>query len=143
MASLGHVAVGVAMAKAHEGRFNWKAAIAFATVSMVPDLDVVAFRFGISYGSPFGHRGATHSIAFAIALGVVAFFLTQSRKSALAIALTVITHPLLDALTDGGLGVAFFWPLTDARYFFSVEAAARGSIGFRHSSTSRIEGLAH
>ena len=37
--------------------------------SVVPDLDVIALRFGIPYGDAFGHRGATHSIAFAVAMG--------------------------------------------------------------------------
>ena len=29
----------------------------------------------------------------------------------------VATHGLLDAMTDGGLGVALFWPFTHERYF--------------------------
>ena len=28
-------------------------------LSILPDLDVLAFRFGIPYAAPFGHRGAT------------------------------------------------------------------------------------
>jgi inner membrane protein len=35
----------------------------------------------------------------------------------IAFAAAMISHALLDALTDGGLGVAFFSPLTDRRYF--------------------------
>src|SRR5438105_549717 len=30
--------------------------------SMVPDVDVIGFRFGIRYGDMLGHRGLTHSI---------------------------------------------------------------------------------
>lgn len=118
MASLGHIAVGVAVARAHEGRFNWKAAVAFATFSMLPDLDVIAFRFGIPYSSQFGHRGFTHSITFALAIGLIGFLLTRSWKNTIALTLVVLSHPLLDMLTDGGLGVALFWPLTADRYFF-------------------------
>jgi inner membrane protein len=118
MASLGHVAMGFAVARAHEGRFNWKAAVAFSTFSLVPDLDVVAFKFGIPYGDPFGHRGATHSIAFALLMGVAAWLLTRSWKSTLALTVVVLTHPLLDMLTDGGLGVGLFWPITSERFFF-------------------------
>jgi inner membrane protein len=118
MASLGHIAVGVAAARAHEGRFHWKAAVALSTFSMVPDLDVIAFKFGIPYAAPFGHRGATHSIAFAVLMGVAAFAVTRSWKSTLVLGLTVLTHPLLDMLTDGGLGCALFWPVTPARFFF-------------------------
>ena len=118
MASLGHIAVGCAVARAHEGRFNWKAAVAFSTFSLLPDLDVIAFRFGVPYAAPFGHRGATHSVAFALAMGVVAWLVTRSWKSTLALFVVVLSHPLLDMLTDGGLGVALFWPLTPERYFF-------------------------
>jgi inner membrane protein len=32
----------------------------------------------------------------------------------------MLSHGLLDALTDGGLGVAFFSPLDESRYFFPV-----------------------
>ena len=34
--------------------------IAGVAVSMMPDLDVLAFRYGISYASVFGHRGFSH-----------------------------------------------------------------------------------
>jgi len=118
MASLGHIAVGVAAARAHEGRFNWRAAVAFSTFSMFPDLDVVAFRFGIPYSSQWGHRGFTHSIAFALMVGLAGLLVTRSRKSTLTLFIVVLTHPFLDMLTDGGLGVALFWPLTNERYFF-------------------------
>jgi len=30
----------------------------------------------------------------------------------------VASHPLLDALTDGGLGVALLWPFSAERFFF-------------------------
>ena len=118
MASLGHIAMGCAGARAHEGRFTWKAMVAFSTFSLVPDLDVIAFKFGIPYSSQFGHRGATHSIAFAFAMGLAAWALTRKWKSTLTLFLVVLSHPLLDMLTDGGLGVALFWPFTPVRYFF-------------------------
>jgi hypothetical protein len=39
--------------------------LAGAICSVVPDLDVVGFRFGIRYGDFWGHRGFTHSLLFA------------------------------------------------------------------------------
>src|SRR5215472_1952228 len=36
--------------------------------SVVPDLDVVGFRFGVPYGHLIGHRGLSHSILFAACL---------------------------------------------------------------------------
>ena len=41
-------------------------------VSIFPDVDVIAFYFDIPYGDQFGHRGFTHSIFFAVFMGVVA-----------------------------------------------------------------------
>jgi len=32
--------------------------------------------------------------------------------------LSTLSHGILDALTNGGLGVAFFAPFDDSRYFF-------------------------
>ncbi len=29
-------------------------------LAMLPDADVLAFKFGVSYGNVFGHRGFTH-----------------------------------------------------------------------------------
>ena len=34
-------------------------------LGVLPDLDVIAFRFGIRYESMWGHRGLSHSPAFA------------------------------------------------------------------------------
>ncbi|MDF3022815.1 MAG: hypothetical protein K0R10_176 [Alphaproteobacteria bacterium] len=32
--------------------------------------------------------------------------------------ISTVSHPLLDALTDGGEGVAIWWPFSTARFFF-------------------------
>ena len=98
----------------------WPAAMACA---VLPDADVLGFGFGVPYGSMFGHRGITHSLAFALALGFSAaalFFRREPRRTALALFLSLATasHGALDALTNGGLGVAFFAPFTGERYFF-------------------------
>ena len=139
--------MGLAVARAHEGRFNWKAAVALATLSLVPDLDVIAFKFGIPYAAPFGHRGATHSITFALLVGVAAWLLTRSRKSTLALTVVVLSHPLLDMLTDGGLGVALFWPFTAERYFFPwtplpVAPLGTGMLSMRSARVLLIEAVA-
>lgn len=134
--------MGFAVARAHEGRFNWRAAVAFSTFSLVPDLDVIAFRFGIPYAAPFGHRGATHSIVFALAMGVAAWLLTRSWKSTLALTVVVLSHPLLDMLTDGGLGVALFWPVTSERFFFPWTPLPVAPIGMGMVSAKGITVLA-
>jgi inner membrane protein len=92
-------------------------------LGVLPDLDVLAFSFGIPYGARFGHRGFSHSIACAVLAGLAAALATAPFLGVpwwrLAVAFTAVTasHTLLDALTDGGLGVAFFSPFDDRRYF--------------------------
>jgi inner membrane protein len=83
---------------------------------------VVGFRFGVRYADTWGHRGATHSLVFAAAVAVVAALVARAaRLPALRtglIALAVVaSHPLLDTLTDGGLGCALLWPFSNARFF--------------------------
>jgi inner membrane protein len=39
--------------------------------AMLPDADVLSFGLGVRYESMFGHRGITHSILFALALGIL------------------------------------------------------------------------
>jgi inner membrane protein len=100
-----------------------KLIIAGAICSIIPDLDVIGFSFGIRYEDMLGHRGFTHSVCFALLLGALAA-LTLFRGAEnhwlifLFLFLSTLSHPLLDALTDGGLGVAFFSPLSNERYFF-------------------------
>src|SRR4051794_32693916 len=92
---------------------------------MLPDADVVGFAFGIRYDDLLGHRGLTHSFTFALIAGafvVLVFFRKLPRPTsmwALIVYFTVVTasHPLLDAMTDGGRGVALFAPFSNARYF--------------------------
>jgi inner membrane protein len=129
MATLGHVAVGLTAARARA--FTWRTALAFSALSLLPDADVLGFRFGIPYASPFGHRGATHSLAFAALCGLIAWAAKKDQALAWLVGLTVASHPLLDALTDGGLGVALFWPLTNRRFFFPWQPLPVAPIGAR------------
>lgn len=102
--------------------------------AIAPDFDTVAFRLGIAYADPFGHRGATHSIAFALALGALAAiaapWLRCGRWRAFAfLAACTLSHPLLDALTSGGLGVALLWPFSHERVFAPWRPIAVSPIG--------------
>ena len=126
MASLGHVAIGLAVGRAHaksrDYGSTWILMAFYSVLALLPDVDVIAFRLGVPYEAPFGHRGAVHSIAFAACVGgVVGIVSALKRKPWLSYAplagIVVASHGLLDAMTDGGLGVAFFWPFTNHRYF--------------------------
>ncbi len=98
--------------------------LAGVACSIIPDLDVIGFRFGIRYNHLLGHRGLTHSIIFAAALAALAAFtLLRNRAGApllpfLYLFLSTLSHALLDMLTNGGLGVALFAPFSSDRYFF-------------------------
>ena len=97
-----------------------------AACSVIPDLDVVGFRFGIHYGDFWGHRGFAHSLVFAALLALVIVGLgfrhgaTGMRLPTLWLYffLAATSHGLLDAMTDGGLGIALFSPFDNHRYFF-------------------------
>lgn len=95
-----------------------------ALCAALPDADVVGFRFGIHYGDLLGHRGLTHSFAFAAVLAALVAPIARSGSELRLgrmwayLFLATASHGLLDAMTDGGLGVAFFSPFSNARYFF-------------------------
>lgn len=89
---------------------------------MLPDADVVGMSLGIAYEDPLGHRGATHSFVFAAIIAVLIGAIVRRRggpaAQAALIALAVVaSHPILDTLTNGGLGCALFWPFDNTRYF--------------------------
>jgi inner membrane protein len=108
-----------------------------AACSMAPDLDVIGFRFGIQYGDLLGHRGLSHSFAFAAVLASLALLATLPRLGLhahrglvwLYLFLATASHGGLDALTDGGLGVAFFSPFNTTRYFFPLTPIPVSPIG--------------
>ena len=102
--------------------------------AVLPDADVLAFGFGVPYDSMFGHRGITHSLVFAALLGVAVvavFFRDASNRAALAafFSLATASHAALDALTNGGLGVALFAPFDGGRYFFPFRPVEVSPIG--------------
>jgi inner membrane protein len=144
-----HAFVGAAMV------FGWRkylrpetlraAAFYAAIVAMIPDLDVVLMMFGVEYSAPFGHRGFSHSLVFALMMAVVGTPALRLRcgipvresKSSYAIAflllfLATASHPLLDMLTDGGYGCALFAPFSWERLFFPVTPIPVSPIGLHY-----------
>jgi inner membrane protein len=117
------------------------AAIACA---VIPDLDAVGFWLGIPYGNLFGHRGITHSILFALLSAAAATAVVArgepppiGNRVLFACGLAALSHGLLDAATDGGLGVAFFSPLSNHRYFFPFRPIEVSPIGIRPFFSAR------
>jgi inner membrane protein len=113
-----------------------------ALATMLPDIDVLGFAYGIPYGATFGHRGFTHSIVFALASAACLTLLTRSRNAFAFLFLCALSHPLLDAMTDGGLGIAFFSPFSNHRYFFPWRPIRVSPIGAGFFSARGLETLA-
>lgn len=100
--------------------------------AILPDADVIGFKFGIQYADAWGHRGATHSFVFAAILASMATALFRPerwRTVWLFLFAAAASHGLLDTLTDGGLGAALLWPVTEARYFAPAQPIRVSPIG--------------
>ena len=127
MASLGHLAVGLVAARKGPTQPtstgpSWGAIAFWSTLSFLPDFDVVGFAFGVQYADAWGHRGATHSFVFALALGCVVGLLAPrfgrpALRTGVIASLVLMSHALFDIFTDGGLGCALLWPFDLTRYF--------------------------
>jgi len=92
-----------------------------AGFSMLPDVDTLMHTW-VAYSHPFGHRGAFHSVAFYLVLcGAIAWlpaFSGSRGRAFVALFAALLSHSLLDMLTNGGLGIALLWPLSSERWFF-------------------------
>lgn len=127
--------------------------IAGMLCAMVPDLDVIGFGMRIRYGDFWGHRGFTHSILFAALLAAAIALVIPPRTRGETphsdavqngerwniaqrglllwayLFLATASHGLLDAMTNGGLGVAFFSPFDNTRYFLPWRPLVVSPIG--------------
>jgi inner membrane protein len=122
---LTHAVVGLGLARLFAQRPMhrrfWDLAV---LLPMLPDLDVITFNLGIPYESPWGHRGFTHSLLFALITGIIVSSLTWRIFRVPWWDLTgfffllVASHGILDAFTNGGEGIEFFWPFSTERFFF-------------------------
>lgn len=119
-----HFVVGAALGQATgpESRRDWRFWAMALICSALPDIDVVGFGFGVRYGDLWGHRGMTHSVLFALAVGIAvgswfgSSWTARIMQSVLFFFIT-ISHGVFDAMTNGGLGIAFFSPFDQKRYF--------------------------
>ncbi len=111
-----------------------------AACSVLPDVDVLAFRLGIPYRHLFGHRGFAHSLLFAALVGFLVTLLafrTEPRfsfrwwKQVVWFFAVTASHGVLDAMTGGGLGVGFFIPFDTHRYFLPWRPLVVSPIGVR------------
>ena len=114
-----------------------------ALLAVLPDADFFGTLLGVPYASMPGHRGLSHSILAAVLIsGAIALWAMQRWRRAMParrnatpraggspahpfpawlfsyLLLAALSHGLLDALTNGGLGIAFFAPFSAQRFFF-------------------------
>jgi inner membrane protein len=104
----------------------WALPVSAGLLAMLPDVDLAGRRlFGIRPSSLLSHRGLFHSPFFLILLAAVLALIVargSSRKTFASLWLLwagcMLTHPLLDALTDGGEGVMLLIPFARTRLYF-------------------------
>jgi inner membrane protein len=139
MATVGHLVAGLVAARLRPppvgpsaSGVGWPCAL--VALSFLPDADVIAFVLGIPYAAPLGHRGAAHSLAFAAGCAaLLALVVPRLRRLDLGVLLfgVVASHGVLDAFTDGGLGIAFLWPFSNERFFAPWRPIPVAPIGAR------------
>ena len=135
MASIfGHGLVAYTTSKIVDSKSNKLLLFLAIGSAILPDFDVLAFKLGIDYMHPLGHRGFTHSILFAALWSVLlAFLFGKNRKLIFAIVLflSTVSHGVLDAMTSGGKGVGFFIPFDNSRYFFPFRGIKVSPLGVK------------
>lgn len=131
------VSAGIGFAPRDVPPAFWSLAIA---CSVIPDVDTLGLYLGIPYSHFWGHRGFFHSPFFALllALAVTLVFFREahlfSRRWCFYLAfffLLSASHGILDAFTNGGLGIALFSPFSNERYFFPWRPILVSPIGIR------------
>ena len=135
-----HAFAAVALGNMASGRQRgWRFWVLAAGSAVIPDGDVIGFAFGVRYEDFLGHRGFFHSLVFALIWPAFVVFLefrqTRGRELAWLIGLFFVvtaSHGVLDAMTNGGLGVAFFSPFDTTRYFFGWRPLEVSPISITH-----------
>ena len=110
--------------------------------SALPDTDEIGYWLGVPYDSLLGHRGLTHSLAFAFVVAAMCTAFAARLRAPASIVFGVVflctaSHGVLDAMTTGGLGVAFFSPFSDYRYFFPWRVIQVSPLGLRQFVSER------
>ncbi|ESS65915.1 membrane-bound metal-dependent hydrolase [Methyloglobulus morosus KoM1] len=130
-----HIAVpAVLYASFKSETVNLRLFVLAAVCSVFPDMDIIGFKFGIPYGSQWWHRGFTHSLVFALCpASLLTYFHRQFRSKPWTVFwlcfISCASHAFLDAMTNGGLGVALYWPFSLKRIFFPFRPIQVSPIG--------------
>jgi membrane-bound metal-dependent hydrolase YbcI (DUF457 family) len=97
-------------------RQAWKQLLIGAFLGIAPDFDYALNWLRISWGG--WHHGFTHSIPFALVVGLVVIALLRDWKlrSYFVFTFAYASHTLLDFIFTESHGVALWWPFTNHRY---------------------------
>lgn len=118
--------------------------IAGMAAAILPDADVLTGRlFQIPHTHDLGHRGATHTLLFALLVAGAALLrvrILQARPATafLFLGLATLSHPLADMLTRGGKGIMILWPFEDARFKFLAHPIEASPVGLKAFETGGI-----
>lgn len=141
---IGHAVMGIALGSTVSRKRQWlRIGILSVVCSVASDIDAIGFKLGIPYHHWLGHRGFSHSIVFAAILGLIAsLFAYEKSAKRMCVFFGVLfasglAHAVLDAMTNGGLGVAFFSPFSDSRYFFQWRPIEVSPLSLRRFLTFR------
>jgi inner membrane protein len=121
--------------------------VAFSLLAMLPDIDVLWVSLGVPDRGLAGHRGLTHTPAFALTVALLAGGLALWRgrprawRIAIVTALVLGSHGILDALAQDGRGIMFLWPLLDHRYHFPWRPIPDAPTGLAFFSAKGMYGL--
>lgn len=123
-------------------RVSLRLVLAGALFSILPDADVIGFRFGIPYDHFLGHRGFLHSPIFACIASLTGALAHRALRSTyrtafIVLFLSMLMHGILDAATNGGLGIAFLSPFSNQRYFFPWQPIAVSPFSLSRFLSSR------
>ncbi|MDN3641001.1 metal-dependent hydrolase [Simiduia curdlanivorans] len=138
-----HALIPVALTvMAGRRQISWRLCFWGCVVSILPDADVIAFKLGIPYQDILGHRGFTHSVVFSLMVGSLGafarhYFHAKGLTIFLFFSVSTASHALLDALTNGGLGVALAWPFVESRYFLPWRVIEVSPIGLKSFLSAR------
>ena len=126
----------------------WGFVFVSGMIAVIPDADVILMRV-IPYEDFFGHRGFFHSpfvlILVSVALAGTIRGLAESVTPRAALVMLLVwsgagvSHPVLDALTDGGLGVMMFFPFSTERFFFAWRPIEVAPIGLSRALSGFVE----
>ena len=127
---ISHFAVGFAVAAwTQQDAPTRRVCVAAAVCGALPDIDVLGSALHVAQTSLFSHRALTHSLTFALmaAVAVTRVFFrgdewggAQGRtRIGFILALALLSHACLDALSTYSSGVEFLAPFSQERFRFA------------------------